>query len=117
MHLAPALLALATLITSLPAAETPPAPTREEAASILSAMEYREVNVIAVVHGVSDGKVTAPSVASVLALAKRDGAYADLKLNLFYDRELGWFTYESTPRQFRVWTQAGYREIKAGTGY
>lgn len=94
----------------------PPPLTHEDAQRILEAMEWREVNVIAVVQGINDAKVTAPTVAFVLALARRDAAYRDLRLNVFYDRELGWFTYESTPKQFRVWTREGYREIKAG-GY
>ena len=55
--------------------------------------------------------------ALILALAKRDGAFRDLRLDVYYDRDLGWFSYESTPKQFRVWTRDGYREIKAGVGW
>ena len=115
--LAAVLLTLAALISPLLAAEPPPL-TREDARRILEAMEFREVNVIAVVQGVNDQKlITAPSVALVLAFGKRDTAFSDLKMNVLYDRELGWFTYESTPKLFRVWTRDGYREIKAGLGF
>jgi len=117
MKLAAALLALAALSLPLLAAELPPPIpplTREDARRILEAMEFRQVNVIAVVQGINDQKLTAPSVALVLALGKRDAAYSDLKMNVLFDRELGWFTYESTPKLFRVWTRDGYREIKAG---
>ena len=113
-----ALLLLATLVLplTLRAAEQPPL-SKDEARRILEAMEWREVKVIAVVEGVNEQKISAPSLAFVLALAKRDGAFRDLRLNLYYDRDLGWFSYESTPKEFRVWTRDGYREIKAGLGW
>ena len=89
------------------AANPPPVLTKDEARRILEAMEWREVNVIAVVQGINDAKIAAPTLAFILALAKRDGVF----------RDLGWFSYESTPKQFRVWTRDGYREIKAGVGW
>ncbi len=115
------LAAFATLLSApaLRAAEPAPNPpplTKEDARLILEAMDWRDVNVVAVVQGVNEKKVVAPTLALVLALAKRDGDYRDLKLDLYYDRDLGWFSYESSPKLFRIWTRNGYREIKAGIG-
>ena len=111
---------LLLVIAALPftlRADPPPPLTKDDARRILEAMEWREVKVIAVVEGVNEQKISAPTLAFVLALAKRDGAFRDLRLNLYYDRDIGWFSYESTPQQFRVWTRDGYREIKAGLGW
>ena len=113
------LLLLVTLVLpfTLRATEPPPpAFTKDDAKHILESMDWREVNVIAVVQGVNEQKVAAPTLAFVLALAKRDGNYKDLRLDVYYDRDLGWFTFESTPKLFRIWTRDGYREIKAGIG-
>jgi hypothetical protein len=114
------LLLIATILLplTLRAAEPPPIPplSKDDVRRILEAMEWREVNVIAVIQGVNEQKVAAPSLAFILALARRDGAYKDLRLDLFYDRDLGWFSYESSPKLFRIWTRDGYREIKANIG-
>jgi len=113
------LILLAVLLlpcTLLAADPAPPALTKDDARRILEAMDWRDVNVIAVVDGLSEKKVVAPTLALVLALAKRDGNYQDLRLELYYDRDLGWFSFESTPKLFRIWTRDGYREIKAGIG-
>ena len=107
------LLAAFVIPLTLRAADPPPL-TKDDARRILEAMEWRDVNVIAVVQGLNEQKVAAPTLALVLALAKRDGAFSDVKLNVYYDRDLGWFSYESTPKEFRIWTRDGYREIKAG---
>lgn len=125
MNVAPVLLAgLLTLSAAIPfgaqAAEPPPPPlplTKPDAKRILEAMEWRDVTIIAIVEGVNEAKITAPTLCYVLALAKRDGNFQDLKLNVFYDRDLGWFTYESSPKLFRIWTRDGYREVKAGIGF
>jgi len=103
-------------LASINAADLVPPLTKDDARRVLEAMEWREVNVIAVVQGVNEQKVTAPSLAMVLAFGRRDGEYRDLKMDLFYDQDLGWFAFESTPKMFRLWTRNGYREIKAGVG-
>lgn len=114
----PALLLLSALLPLTAfAQEAPPPLSKLEAQRILEAMEYREVTVIAVVQGVNDQKVTGPSLAFVLAMAKRDTVFSDLKVNLYHDRDLGWFTYESTPKAYRIWTKNGYREFRAGVGW
>ena len=110
------LLAAFVIPLTLRAADPPPL-TKDDARRILEAMEWREVKVIAVVEGVNEQKISAPTLAFVLALAKRDGKFCDLRLNLYHDRDLGWFSFESTPQQLRVWTRDGYREIKAGIGW
>ncbi len=116
------ILAIFTALISSPglraadAVPYPPPLTKEEARLILEAMDWRDVNVVAVVEGINEKKVVSPTLALVLALAKRDGDYRDLKLDLYYDRDLGWFSFESSPKLFRIWTRNGYREIKAGIG-
>ena len=55
----------------------------------------------------------APTLAFVLGLAKRDGVSKDVHLDLYYDHDLGWFSYETTPKGVRVWTRDGCREFKA----
>lgn len=92
----------------------PPPISKDDAKRILETMDWLDVKVIAVVQGVNEKKVVAPSLAMVLALARRDGKYQDLKLDLYYDRDLGWFTFESNPQLFRIWNRDGYREVKAG---
>ena len=103
--------------TALAAPEPVPEFTREDARGILVAQEWRDITIIAVVNGVSREKIASPSLSHALALARRDGKWHDLKFDVYYDRALGWFTYESTSEMFRVWNRDGYREIKAVGGF
>jgi len=81
-------------------------------------MEYqRRVPFIAVINGLNREKIAAPSLCHPLAFARRDNRWQDLKVDLYYDRDLGWFAYESGPELFRVWTRDGYREIKPRFGH
>src|SRR5436190_8847587 len=109
-----ALLVLASLGRTIFAGDTPPIPecTKDEVHRILLAQEWTNVNVIAVVNGINREKIAAPSLCHALAFGSRLGRWQDLKVDLYYDRELGWFAYESSPELFRVWTRDGYREIK-----
>ena len=108
----PIALAFALLSLSLNAAINPPPLSKIDAEAILTAQQYKTINVIAIVDGVSVAKVASPALTHVLALAWRDGKWADLHFDVYYDRELGWFTYERCDRMYRIWTRDGYREIK-----
>jgi hypothetical protein len=93
--------------------ECPPPLSKDDARRILVAMTYGEISVVAVIQGINAKKVAAPTLALVLALAKRDGVFQNVQLDLYYDRDIGWFGYESTPKSFRVWTRDGYRELNS----
>jgi hypothetical protein len=110
--------ALVYLCPAARAAEAPiPECTKEDVRRILLAQDWTNVNVIAVVNGLTRDKVAAPSLCHVLAIARRDNRWQDLKIDLYYDRDLGWFTYESGAELFRIWTRNGYREIKPSLGF
>jgi hypothetical protein len=114
----PLVLAFLLLPLSLTAAVDPPLLGKDEAEAILNAQQYKSITVIAVVNGVSVAKVASSSLSHVLALAWRDGKWADLHFDVYYDRELGWFTYERCDRMYRIWTRDGYREIRpSSTGW
>src|SRR5687767_9257808 len=118
MKVLPLLFILITLLPCIAAEpEGPPPFTKDDARRILVAQEWRDIRVIAVVQGVSAAKVASPSLSHALALAQRDGRWTDLKFDVFYDRDLGWFTYESSPQGFRVWTREGFREITQRLGW
>lgn len=86
--------------------------TKDDARRILVAQDWQNITVIAVINGVSRDKVASPSLSHVLALAYRDSKWHDLKFDVYYDRDLGWFTYESGDLGFRIWNRDGYREIE-----
>jgi hypothetical protein len=112
-----------TLFMSLAAtvalAQPDPAPefTKDDARRILAAQEWENITVVAVVNGVSREKVASSSLSHALALAYRDGKWQDLKFDVYYDRDLGWFTYECANAKFRIWTRDGYREIERNIGW
>ena len=91
--------------------------TKDDARRILAAQDWQNITVIAVINGVSRDKVASPSLAHVLALAHRDSKWQDIKFDVYYDRDLGWFTYESSDGKFRIWTREGYREIERRLGW
>lgn len=91
--------------------------TKEDAKKILLAQEWQNVRVIAVINGVSIAKVASSSLSHVLALAYRDGKWADLKFDVYYDRDLGWFTYEASNTKYRIWNSNGYQEIEPRIGW
>ena len=111
-HLLIALVSLACLTLGSSADLTIPECTKEDVRLILAAQDWTHVNVIAVINGLNREKIAAPSLCHTLALAWRDGRWQDLRVDLYYDRDLGWFTYESSPELFRLWNRAGYQEIK-----
>jgi hypothetical protein len=91
--------------------------TKEDARKIFLAQEWTDVNVIAVINGVNKEKIASPSLCHVLGMARRDGSWHELKSDLYFDRDLGWFAYESGAELFRIWTRDGYREIKPRFGF
>src|SRR5262245_25791765 len=97
--------------------ELPPEFTKDDARRILVAQDWQNITVIAVINGVSRDKVASPSLSHVLALAYRDSKWQDLKFDVYFDRDLGWFTYESGNAMFRIWTRDGYREIERRLGW
>jgi hypothetical protein len=97
--------------------EPPPEFTKDDARRILAAQDWENITIVAVVNGVSHDKVASPSLSHALALAYRDGKWHDLKFDVYYDRDLGWFTYESYNDRFRIWTRDGYREIERRLGW
>ena len=94
------------------AADPIPECTKDDVRRILLAQEWTNVNVVAVVNGINREKIASPSLCHALAFGSRRGRWQDLKVDLYYDRDLGWFSYESSPELFRVWNRDGYREIK-----
>jgi len=113
-----ALATLATLATVSLADDAIPVPecTKDDVRRILRAQDWTDVNVIAVINGLNREKIAAPSLCHILAFGRRDGRWQDLKVDLYYDRDLGWFAYESSPELFRVWNRDGYHELKPRFG-
>lgn len=91
--------------------------TKDDARGILVAQDWQNITVIAVINGVSREKVASPALSHALALGYRDGKWQDLKFDVYYDRDLGWFTYENGNARFRIWTRDGYREIEPRLGW
>jgi hypothetical protein len=110
---------LSLLATSFAADPPLPIPecTKDDVRRILLAQDWANITLIAVVNGLNREKIAAPSLCHALAFASREGRWENLKVDLYYYRDLGWFTYESSPQLFRVWTREGYREIKPGFGF
>jgi len=112
-----------TLFMSLAAtvafAQPEPTPefTKDDARRILAAQDWQNITVIAVINGVSREKVASPALSHALALAYRDGKWQDLKFDVYFDRDLGWFTYENGDAKFRIWSRDGYREIERRIGW
>src|SRR4051794_26846729 len=105
-HLRCSLLAFSVLVGVLGTsfAADPPLPipecTKDDVRRILLAQDWANVTVIAVINGLNREKIAAPSLCHALAFASREGRWADLKVDLYYDRDVGWFTYESSPQLF-----------------
>lgn len=114
----PTLFMLLTATVAL-AAQPEPTPefTKDDASRILAAQDWRNITIVAVINGVSRDKVASPSLSHALALAYRDGKWQDIKFDAYFDRDLGWFAYESGDSKFRIWTRDGYREIERRIGW
>lgn len=107
------LIAIACLfLTSLAIAEEPPPLGRAEAKQILSNMDWRDVNILAVRQGVDEKGAVAPIHATVIAFATRKAKEQPVYQTLVFDRELGWHLLEVGEKQARMWNKEGYWEIK-----
>lgn len=94
-------------------AAPPPEPlAKEDAQKTLIAMGWDRVQVVAIVDGVHQQGVASLSCATAIGLGRRDGHEQNFVQSFFYDRDLGWFYYESDAGRLRLWNRDGYREIK-----
>lgn len=85
---------------------------KADAVATLLAMGYERVKVVAIVDGVHEKRVASLSCATVIGIARRDGCDHELVQSFFYDRDLGWFYYETVNGLMRIWNRDGYREVK-----
>lgn len=106
------LLVLLFALTSTGFAIDPPVLRRVDAKKILEHMEWKEVNVVTIQHGVNNKGVVAPIYATIVALGNRDSRNQHISQNVYYDEEHGWFFYELTEKGTRIWNKDGYVEVK-----
>jgi hypothetical protein len=100
--------------------------SKADAIKILEAKGYTNVVVAVIINGsvwevnYGDWKYLGPGVATLNAIGKKDGKETAIMENLFYDKELGWFSYKTEYEQgddfvthwkVRLWTTTGYREL------
>jgi len=85
---------------------------KADAVRTLIAMGYERVKVVAIVDGVHTKKVASLSCATVIGLGRRGGHDCEIVQSFFYDRDLGWFFYETLDGIMRIWNREGYREVK-----
>ena len=114
MKLHSLILAAATLVTATSFAE-PPDLDRPDAKRILEAMEWRDVNVIAIRQGLNEKGEPAPIYATILGFAYRDSKNQQVTQTVVFDKEIGWHHLELQDKSARVWTKDGYREVKVWT--
>lgn len=85
---------------------------KEEATKIIGYMGYTDVVVGFVIHGVGRaGNYGGDSVAIVTALGKKNGEENLIEKHFFYDYDIGWFYFEVSEKELRLWTKSGYRKI------
>jgi hypothetical protein len=85
---------------------------KADAAMILQAMDWERVQVVAIVNGVHQKGVGSLACATVIGLGRRDGGDREIVQSFFYDRDLGWFFFETAQGKMRIWNRDGYREVK-----
>lgn len=78
-------------------------------------MNWKEVTVIAVLQGVDAKGNAAPIYATVIALGTREGRHQSIFQTLYFDQTYGWFWYEAGDKAVRIWSRAGYQEIRPWT--
>jgi len=89
--------------------------SRSDAAKLLAELGHSNVTIVAVVNGIRAqemGLMSSPNVATVYFVSDRP---MQMEQYFFYDKEIGWFYLEQSyegGRHIRLWTTAGYKEIK-----
>ncbi len=90
-----------------------PAPLeKDDAVRTLLAMGYDRVKVVAIVDGVHQKKVASLLCTTVIGLGRRDGCDQEIVQSFFYDRDLGWFYFETVEGRMRIWNRDGFQEFK-----
>lgn len=110
-HLFPSLL-LALVIPHCALALEPAPLVKDDAVRTLLSMGYERVKVVAIVDGVHQKKVASMSCATVIGLGRRDGCDQEIVQSLFYDRDLGWFYFETVEGRMRIWNRDGFQEFR-----
>lgn len=105
-------LSLAFLLPRLACALEPVPLAKDDAVRTLLAMGYDRVKVVAIVDGVHQKKVASLSCATVIGLGRRDGCDQEIVQSFFYDRDLGWFYFETVEGRMRIWNRDGFQEFK-----
>ena len=108
-------LILAATLIATPCFAEPPDLDRGDAKKILEAMEWKEVNVIAIRQGLNEKGEPAPIYATILGFAYRDGKNQQVAQTVVFDKEIGWHHLALQEKSARIWTKDGYREIKVWT--
>lgn len=97
--------------------------SKEDAKKLLTFTGDKNVVIAGVVNGIGGinsiggiglSSFSSPNVALVFAYAERNGNPIERIQTFFYDKDLGWFTYEidKDGHRARVWTTSGYKEFR-----
>ena len=105
-------LSVALLLPRLAFALEPAPLEKDDAVRTLLAMGYDRVKVVAIVDGVHQRKVASMSCATVIGLGRRDGCDQEIVQSFFFDRDLGWFYFETVEGRMRIWNRDGFQEFK-----
>jgi hypothetical protein len=101
------------LLSALPARAAEPPPLQNaDAKFLLELMEWKEVTIIAIRQGVDAKGTVAPIYATIVGLGKLRGEQRAISETVIYDKELDWYAIELGQKSARLWTKAGYREIR-----
>jgi|GEM_PF-5087662 len=110
-----AVLTILSICMCIPVRAEPPRLTKKDAKRILEDQGYRDVSIVAVIHGVKMVGPGSDDSAAVLGVGRLNGELVKFDLDdkiLLYDDDIGWFDYEFTGNsRLRIWTaRTGYSE-------
>jgi hypothetical protein len=94
---------------------------KTDATKLLGTMGYTDVTVAAVIHGqhrrgdMQHPPMSGDSLATIIAMGKLKGSPQQIEQNVFYDKDIGWFFYELTNAELRLWTVSGYKAITSSS--
>jgi hypothetical protein len=104
-------LSVAFVLPRLATALEPAPLEKDDAVRTLLSMGYDRVKVVAIVDGVHQKKVASMSCATVVGLGRRNGCDEEIVQSFFYDRDLGWFYFETVEGRMRIWNRDGFQEF------
>jgi hypothetical protein len=89
--------------------------SRADATKLLGLMNYKNIVIAGVVHGIgtnTQGSFSSPNVATIFAYGELNGNPNSIMQTVYYDNEIGWFHFAVQRDGIRLWTPSGYKELK-----